>query len=76
MLASELAEMVPTWAISLLVEDGLDSDFSSPTAAFTAWSMPRLRSIGFMPAATAFMPGNTIPAEELLAQLQAELRSA
>ncbi len=30
--------------------------FSSPTAAFTALSMPRFRSIGFMPAATAFRP--------------------
>src|SRR5690606_2424177 len=56
MLASELAEMVPTWAISLFVDDGLLMVFSSATAATTAWSMPRLRSIGFMPAATAFMP--------------------
>src|SRR5690606_32099708 len=56
MLASELAEMVPTWAISLEVDDGREMVFSSATAAETALSMPRLRSIGFMPAATAFMP--------------------
>ena len=40
----------------LVVEHGLDRFFSSATAPITALSMPRLRSIGFMPAATAFMP--------------------
>jgi hypothetical protein len=54
--SSPLAEMVPTWAMDLESADGLDSFFSSSTAATTALSMPRLRSIGFMPAATAFMP--------------------
>nr|QRG44145.1 hypothetical protein [Escherichia coli] len=56
MSVSELAEIEPTWAISLLVEQGLEIFFSSSTAEVTALSMPRLRSIGFMPAATAFMP--------------------
>src|SRR2546425_4461201 len=56
MLASPFAEIVPTWAIDLLSADGLDRFFNSATAPITALSMPRLRSIGFMPAATAFMP--------------------
>ena len=54
--ASELAEMVPTWAMALLSVQGVDMPFSSSTAARTALSMPRLRSIGFMPAATALRP--------------------
>ncbi|CFO06967.1 Uncharacterised protein [Bordetella pertussis] len=54
--ASLLAEIEPTWAISLLVVTGLDSFFSSSTAAATALSMPRLRSIGLKPAATYFRP--------------------
>ena len=33
---------------------------SSSTTALTALSMPRLRSIGFMPAATAFAPSRTM----------------
>ncbi len=60
MEASALAEMAPTWAISLLVVQGLDSFFSSSTTATTALSMPRFRSIGFMPAATYFMPSLTM----------------
>ena len=58
--ASELAEMAPTWAISLLVVVGLLILRSSSMAAATALSMPRLRSIGFMPAATNFMPSSTM----------------
>lgn len=54
--SSELAEIVPTWAMALSSAVGLEMFFSSATAAVTALSMPRLRSIGFMPAATAFMP--------------------
>src|SRR3954463_15036420 len=57
---SPFAEMVPTWATSddLLI-------FSvrfcrSATTASTALSMPRFRSIGFMPAATAFAPSRTM----------------
>jgi len=56
MALSELAEMVPTWAIALSSAVGLLRLFSSATAAITALSMPRFRSIGLMPAATAFMP--------------------
>ncbi|MDT4862962.1 hypothetical protein FQZ97_976470 [compost metagenome] len=60
MLESLLAEMEPTWAISLLVVVALEAFFSSAIRASTALSMPRLRSIGFMPAATNFMPSRTM----------------
>src|SRR5436190_513584 len=60
MLASALAEIEPTCAISLELEQGLEIFFSSSTTAMTALSMPRLRSIGFMPEATNFMPSRTI----------------
>src|SRR5260221_5054490 len=57
---SALGEMAPTCAISLEVVHGLLIFFSSSTEAATALSMPRFRSIGFMPAATYFMPSVTI----------------
>src|SRR5271166_3430709 len=57
---SPLAEIVPTCAISSLVEIFFDRFLMSVTAASTARSMPRFRSIGFMPAATAFAPSRTI----------------
>src|SRR6266852_2562866 len=57
---SPLAEMVPTWAISALVETLRERDWTSLTTAATAMSMPRFRSIGFIPAATAFEPSRTI----------------
>src|SRR6185503_6193814 len=60
MSASEFAEIEPTWAISLEVLQGCEIFFSSSTTAMTALSMPRFRSIGFMPAATYFMPSATI----------------
>ncbi len=56
MLSSEFAEIVPTCAIDFGSLQGLESFFSSSVAAVTAWSMPRFRSIGLMPAATAFRP--------------------
>src|SRR6201993_4481222 len=58
--ASPLAEMVPTWAISSLDVTFLELASRSFTMASTAMSMPRLRSIGFMPAATALAPSFTI----------------
>src|SRR5260370_9246906 len=58
--ASPLAEIVPTWAISSLEVTFFEFFFRSSTTASTARSMPRLRSIGFMPAATAFEPSFTI----------------
>jgi len=42
--SSELAEIVPTWAIALSSAVGFDRFFNSPTAATTALSIPRFRS--------------------------------
>src|SRR6185437_2147549 len=50
--ASPLAEMVPTWAISSFEVTFLEFFWRSETTASTARSIPRFRSIGFMPAAT------------------------
>jgi hypothetical protein len=58
--ASPLAEMVATWAISLLAETFLACALRSSTTVVTARSMPRFRSIGFIPAATAFEPSRTM----------------
>src|SRR6516165_6645814 len=57
---SPLAEMVPTCAISSLVETFFERVLMSLTIASTAMSTPRLRSIGFMPAATALTPSRTM----------------
>ena len=59
-MLSELAEIVPTCSISLEVSQGLDKFLSSETTALTALSIPRFKSIGFIPAATAFKPSFTI----------------
>src|SRR3954452_7794887 len=58
--SSLLAEMEPTCAISLEVVVGLEALRSCSVSCSTALSMPRLRSIGFMPAATYFMPSRTM----------------
>ncbi len=58
--SSEFAEIVPTCAISLLVVVALLVFFSSSIRRITALSMPRFRSMGFMPAATYFMPSRMI----------------
>src|SRR6266446_1402493 len=60
MVASPFAEMVPTWAISLGSLVCLVSFFSSSTTALTAFSMPRLISIGLLPAATSLEPSRKI----------------
>ncbi len=65
--ASPLAEIVPTWAISSLVATGLARFFTSATIASTAMSMPRFRSIGFSPAATARTPSRTIACARIVA---------
>src|SRR6516162_8393650 len=57
---SLLAEMVPTCAISSLVETFFERFSISLTTVSTARSMPRFRSIGFIPAATALAPSRTI----------------
>ncbi|GBF28762.1 hypothetical protein MnTg03_00323 [bacterium MnTg03] len=59
-LTSSLAEIVPTWAIAVVSVQGFEPDFMLSTAAMTALSIPRFKSIGFMPAATAFMPSRTM----------------
>src|SRR5271166_1294686 len=65
--ASPLAEMVPTWAISSFEVTFLEFLTRSATTASTARSMPRFRSIGFMPAATALEPSRTIAAASTVA---------
>ncbi len=57
---SPLAEMVPTWAISAEPLTTFERFLMSLTTSSTALSMPRLRSIGFMPAATALRPSRTM----------------
>ena len=57
---SPLAAIVPTWATSSVPVIFLARALMSLTTASTARSMPRLRSIGFMPAATDFTPSRTI----------------
>ena len=57
---SPLADTVPTCAVSAGVVIFLLFRFSSSSTAVTALSMPRFRSIGFMPAATALAPSRTI----------------
>src|SRR3984885_13749239 len=56
MLSSAFAEIVPTCAIAFGSLHGFESFLSSSVAAVTAWSIPRFRSIGLMPAATALRP--------------------
>ena len=57
---SPFAEIVPTCATSLEVLIFFDCFSRSLTTAATARSMPRFRSIGFMPAATYLAPSFTI----------------
>mmetsp|Transcript_92973 Transcript_92973/g.290944 ORF Transcript_92973/g.290944 Transcript_92973/m.290944 type:complete len:225 (+) Transcript_92973:131-805(+) len=56
MTVSPFAEMVATCAISSGLEMGVARFSRSSRTDFTAASMPRLTSIGFMPATTAFVP--------------------
>ena len=53
---SPLAEMVPTWAISLLASTFFEEPLIWSTTAITALSMPRFRSIGLRPEPTDFRP--------------------
>src|ERR1700730_1154515 len=59
-LLSPFDEMVPTWAISAEEPTFLARLSISFTTAATAMSMPRFRSIGFIPAATALAPSRTM----------------
>src|SRR3954452_21076317 len=65
--ASPFEEIVPTWAISSEVVTFFERDCRSLTTASTARSTPRLRSIGFMPAATDLAPSRTIAAARMVA---------
>src|SRR5437762_4699410 len=65
--ASPLAEMVPTWAISSFEVTFFEFFLRSSSTASTARSMPRLRSIGFMPAATDLAPSFTMEAASTVA---------
>src|SRR5215204_1291418 len=64
---SPLDEIVPTWAISSDDFTFCERRSMSLTTSATATSTPRLRSIGFMPAATDFAPSRTIEAARTVA---------
>src|SRR5580704_16411166 len=64
---SPLAEIVPTWAISSDDCTFLERRSMSLTTAAAARSMPRLRSIGFIPAATSLRPSLMIEAVSTVA---------
>ena len=64
---SPFDEIVPTWAISSDDFTFLERRSMSLTTSATARSTPRLRSIGFMPAATDFAPSRTIEAARTVA---------
>src|SRR6202035_1586747 len=65
--ASPFEEIVPTWAISSFEVTFLEFLTRSATTAFTARSIPRFRSIGFMPAATDLAPSRTMAAASTVA---------
>ncbi len=58
--SSPLAEIVPTCATSAFEVTFFEFFLRSATIASTARSMPRFRSIGFMPAATDLAPSRTM----------------
>ena len=64
---SPLAEIVPTWAIALSSVQGTLRLLTYSTALTTALSIPLLRSIGFIPAATALLPSLTIDCAKTVA---------
>ena len=57
---SLLAEIVPTCSMLAVVSHGTEIFLSSATIAAVARSIPRLRSMGFIPAATDLAPSRTI----------------
>ena len=57
---SPLALIVPTWPISSFDLTFLERFLRSATTISTAFSIPRFRSIGFMPAETALEPSRTM----------------
>ena len=59
-VSSLFAEIVPTWAISPASRVAFDCLCSASTIAPTAASIPRLSSIGFIPATTSLLPSRKI----------------
>src|SRR5438067_3534055 len=59
-MVSPLAAMLPTCPISFEPDTGFERFLRSSTTLVTAISMPRFKSIGFIPAATDFIPSRTI----------------
>ena len=57
-MVSSPEDTVPTRAMAAESDTGTELALMASTATATALSMPRLRSIGFMPAATNFMPSS------------------
>src|SRR5215467_11814101 len=72
-LVSPFAASVPTWATSADEPTFLARFSMSLTTALTAMSMPRLRSIGFIPAATDLAPSLTIACASTVAGLLGDL---
>ena len=64
---SLLAETVPTCAIAVESSHGVAMPLTCSTAAATALSIPRLRSMGFIPAATDFNPSDRIDCAKTVA---------
>jgi hypothetical protein len=64
---SPFAEIVPTWPISSEDWTFLARRSMSLTTAAAARSMPRFKSIGFMPAATSLRPSFMIEAVSTVA---------
>jgi hypothetical protein len=63
------AEIAATWAFSLRVATGRDSDRNASIAAFMARSRPRLMSIALAPATTLRMPSANIACARIVAVL-------
>lgn len=66
---SPLAEMVATLEIISLVSTGLDLSLMLETTASTAWLIPLLKSMGFIPAATDLVPSLKIALAKTVAQV-------
>ncbi len=66
-VASLLAEIVPTWAISSFFETGRDMVASSATAASTAFSIPRRTAVGLAPVVTVRRPSRKIARARMVA---------
>src|ERR671918_385010 len=59
-ISGSAADIAATWAISSLPSTSRERFWMASTAASTAFSIPRLRAMGFAPAATFRMPRRTM----------------